>query len=100
MKFATQISPLLNYYYFKFLFSVLRRLDSNIESKSSNNTYLNIIEIFNKLSKKIKHYRIAKFDNNIELRKIAILRQKSEFLSHQKVRQNKSPAPTLTIQHP
>ena len=28
------------------------RLDSNIESKSSNNTYLNVIEIFNKLSKK------------------------------------------------
>ena len=25
------------------------RLDSNIESKSSNNTYLNIIEIFKKL---------------------------------------------------
>ena len=36
-----------------------------------------------------------KFDNNIDLRKIAILRQKSEFLSHQKVRQNKSPAPAL-----
>ena len=29
------------------------RLDSNIESKSSNNTYLNIIEIFNKLFKKL-----------------------------------------------
>ena len=29
------------------------RLDSNIESKSSNNTYLNIIEIFNKVLKKI-----------------------------------------------
>ena len=28
------------------------RLDSNIESKSSNNTYLNIMEIFNKLFKK------------------------------------------------
>ena len=27
------------------------RLDSNIKSKSSNNTYLNIIEIFNKLSR-------------------------------------------------
>ena len=29
------------------------RLDSNIESKSSNYTYLNIIEIFNKLYKKL-----------------------------------------------
>ena len=29
------------------------RLDSNIESKSSNNTYLNIIKIFNKLFKKL-----------------------------------------------
>ena len=29
------------------------RLDSNIESKSSNNTYLNIIKIFKKLLKKI-----------------------------------------------
>ena len=28
------------------------RLDSNIESKSSNNTYFNIMEIFNKLFKK------------------------------------------------
>ena len=27
----------------------IMRLDSNIESKSSNNTYLNIIKIFNKL---------------------------------------------------
>ena len=32
---------------------ILLRLDSNIESKSTNNTFLNIIEIFNKLSKKI-----------------------------------------------
>ena len=29
------------------------RLHSNIESKSLNNTYLNIIEIFNKLFKKL-----------------------------------------------
>ena len=29
------------------------RLGGNIESKSSNNTYLNIIEIFNKLFKKL-----------------------------------------------
>ena len=31
----------------------LTRLDSNIKSKSLNNTYLNIIKIFNKLFKKI-----------------------------------------------
>ena len=31
----------------------MRRLDGNIESKPSNNTYLNIIEIFNELFKKI-----------------------------------------------
>ena len=79
---------------------ILSRLDSNIESKLLNNTYLNIIKIFNKLLKKIKHHQIAKFDNNIYLRKIAILRKKSEFLSHQKVRQNKSPAPALTKQQP
>ena len=30
------------------------RLDSNIELKSSNNTYLNIIEIFNKLCLRVK----------------------------------------------
>ena len=42
------------------------RLDSNIESKSSNITYLNIIKIFNKLLKKIKHHRIAKFGSNID----------------------------------
>ena len=46
-----------------------------MESKSSNNTYLNIIEIFKKKFKK-KHHRIAKFDNNIDLTKIANLRQK------------------------
>ena len=31
----------------------IQRLDSNIESKSSNKTYLNIFEIFKKLFKKI-----------------------------------------------
>ena len=31
----------------------LLRLDSNIESTSSNNTNLNIIKIFNKLPKKL-----------------------------------------------
>ena len=30
-----------------------QRLDSNIESKAINNTYLNIIGIFNKLFKKL-----------------------------------------------
>ena len=39
------------------------RLDSNIESKSWNSTYLNIIEIFNKLLKKL---------NIIELRNLII----------------------------
>ena len=34
-------------------FRELSRLDSNIKSKSSNKTYLNIIEKFNKLFKKI-----------------------------------------------
>ena len=42
---------------------VTMRLDSNIESKSSNNTYLNIIEIFNKLFKKL---------NIIELRNLVV----------------------------
>ena len=34
----------------------IKRLDCNMESKSSNNTYLNIIKIFNKLFKKNKHH--------------------------------------------
>ena len=33
--------------------TVYTRLDSNIKLKSSNNAYLNVIEIFNKLFKKI-----------------------------------------------
>ena len=33
-----------------FFLSIKMRLDSNIESKSSNNPYFNIIKIFNKLS--------------------------------------------------
>ena len=51
-------------------------------------------------NKKIKHHQIAKlkFDNNIDLRKIAIFCQNLEFLSHQKVRLNKSPSPALTKQ--
>ena len=46
------------------------RLVSNIESKSLNYTYLNIIEMFNKLDKKIEHHRNPKFDRNIDLKKI------------------------------
>ena len=64
---------------------------SNIEWKSSNNTYLNIIEIFTKLFKKIEHHRIANFYKNIDFGKITILSQKVEFLSQSKIRKNKSP---------
>ena len=39
-------------FFFQF-YMVIWRLDSNIDSKASNNTYLNIIKIFNKLSKKL-----------------------------------------------
>ena len=39
--------------YLKLHYTVMRRLDRNIKLKSSNNTYLNIIEIFKKLFKKI-----------------------------------------------
>ena len=49
-----------------------KRLDSNIESKSTNNTYLNIIKYsINYL--KNKHHRIAKFGNNIDFEKRVIL---------------------------
>ena len=41
------------------------RLDRNIESKSLNNTYLNIIEIFNKLFFLMNIIEIAKFGSNI-----------------------------------
>ena len=37
----------------KNMFANFQRLDSNIESKSLNNTYLNIIKILNKLFKKL-----------------------------------------------
>ena len=36
------------------------RLDINIKSKSSNNTYLNIIEIFNYVIKRFKSRRLIK----------------------------------------
>ena len=38
-----------------------KRLDSNIQSKSSNNTYLNIIKIFNKLFKKLNIIKSRNF---------------------------------------
>ena len=50
------------------------RLDSYIEWKSSNNTYLNIIEIF---FFQLEDYQIGKFSNNIDLRK-------QDFLSEEK----------------
>ena len=53
----SKVETLSNFFYFSYLGAWLRilmkqewlRLDSNIKSKSSNNTYLNIIEIFKKL---------------------------------------------------
>ena len=51
------------------LIVVFKRLDSNIESKSSNNTYLNIIKIFNKLFKKL---------NIIELRNLVVTSTKAK----------------------
>ena len=50
------------------------RLDSNIKSKSLNNTHLNIIKIFNTLFKKNLHHRIAKYGSNIDFEKRVILR--------------------------
>ena len=43
------------------------RLDSNIKSKSLNNTYLNIIKIF------FSSFKNIKFSNNINLRKQVFL---------------------------
>ena len=48
-------------------------LDSNIESKSTNNTYLNFIKIFYKLFKKNKHHGTAKFGCNFDFGKRFIL---------------------------
>ena len=46
------------------------RLDSNIEHKSSNNDYLNIIKfIFILLFFQFEDHRIGKFSNNIDFRK-------------------------------
>ena len=44
---------------------------SNIDSKSSNNTLINIIEILNKF-KIFKYHKIRKFSNNIDLRKLDV----------------------------
>ena len=51
------------------------RLVSNIESKSSNNNYLNIIETFNKLLEKL---------NIIELRNLVVVYfdQRLEYAAH------------------
>ena len=45
------------------------RLNSNIESKSSNSTYLNIIKISNKLFKKMNMLKNRKFSSNIDCEK-------------------------------
>ena len=46
------------------------RLDSNIEHKSSNNDYLNIIKfIFLLFFFQFEDHRIEKFSNNIDFRK-------------------------------
>ena len=71
------------------------RLDSNIKSKSLNNTYLNIIEICTRLFKN-KHHRIAKFGSNVDFEKRVILSE-LENLCH--LLEKLSAAPTLTEQH-
>ena len=48
------------------------RLDSNIDSKSSNNILFNIIEILKK-HETFKYHRIGKFSNNIDLKKVDFL---------------------------
>ena len=50
------------------------RLDSNIESKSSNNTYLNIIKFFFQF----EDHRIRKFSNNIDFRKLGFLSEEEK----------------------
>ena len=47
------------------------RVESNIELKSLNNTYLNIIELFFLIYIffQFKDHRIRKFSNNIDFRK-------------------------------
>ena len=50
---------------------------SNIDSKSSNNTFFYIIKILNKF-KIFKYHRMGKFSNNIDLKKL-------DFLSEEKI---------------
>ena len=50
---------------------------SNIDSKSLNNTFFNIIEILNKF-KIFKYHQIGKYSNNIDLRKL-------DFLTEEKI---------------
>ena len=47
--------------------------ESNIKLKSSNYTYLKIIEIFNKLFKKMNIIKMQKFGSNIDSEKRVIL---------------------------
>ena len=54
-------------------------LDSNIESKSSNNTYLNIIKLFFLIFFfQFEDHLIRKFSNDIDFRKL-------DFLSEEKI---------------
>ena len=60
-----------------------KRLDSNIESKSSNNTYLNIIKILFLLLIfyfQYKDHQMQKFSRNVDLRKHDFLSQEKLFL--------------------
>ena len=54
------------------------RLDSNIDSKSWNNTFLNIIELLLLFLFPVLITLNAKFGSNIDFRKV-------DFLSHEKV---------------
>ena len=58
------------------------RLDSYIEWKSSNNTYLNIIEIF---FFQLEDYQIGKFSNNIDLRKQDFLSEENSLLRNKNI---------------
>ena len=70
------------------------RLDSNIESKSSKNTYLNIVEISNKLFKKMN---IKEMQNLV----VTSTRKKDHFKFTGRIKSvtgKVSVAPTLTKQ--
>ena len=58
------------------------RLDSNIESKSLNNTFLNIIELLFIISYffQFEDHQIGNLSNNIDFRKL-------DFLSEEKISQ-------------